>query len=72
MPHFDFTDTPDNPNDNDNNASNTTDDKDLNSVRVTITQPDAPDGVGDESGVESILINYNERFANTDPATYRD
>lgn len=72
MPHFDFTDTPDNPNDNDNNASNTTDDKDLNSVRVTVIQPDAPNGVGDESGVESILINYNERFANADPAAYRD
>ena len=74
MPHFDFTDTPNNPNDNDrdNNTLNTTDDNDLNSVRVTVVQSDAPDGVGDESGVESILINYNERFAHADPAAYRD
>lgn len=73
MPHFDFTDTPNTPDDNDrDNTPNTTDDKDLNSVRVTVIQPDAPDGVGDDNGVESILINYNERFAHADPAAYRD
>lgn len=75
MPHFDFTDTPNNPNDNDrdNNTLNTTDDNDGGtSVRFTVVQSDAPDGVGDESGVESILINYNERFAHADPAAYRD
>ena len=49
MPHFDFTDTPNTPdNPNDNNTSNTTDDNDDGtSVRFTVVQSDAPDGVGD-------------------------